>query len=83
LLIRLREGFTYTTRLRCFLAKHPLLVIELGFHLHLDPTQAYGFDVEHTLRSDFWLRQKLGSRTHLVMRFMPSSEKASGSCITL
>src|SRR5215471_10877547 len=35
-LIRQKEGFTYTTELRRFLLKHPLLVIELGFHLVLD-----------------------------------------------
>jgi hypothetical protein len=28
----------YTTQLRRFLLKHPLLVIELDFHLEEDPT---------------------------------------------
>ena len=37
-LIRQNEGFTYTSQLRRFLLKHPLLVIELGFHLVLDPS---------------------------------------------
>src|SRR5713101_547694 len=45
-LIRIREGFLYTTQLRAFLVKHPLLVIDLGFELLLDPSQPYGFDVE-------------------------------------
>lgn len=58
-LIRITEGFRYTTQLRAFLVKHPLLVIELGFHLVLDPTQPYGFDVEHTLPTRFWLGEKL------------------------
>jgi hypothetical protein len=58
-LIRIREGFAYTTQLRRFLVKHPLLVIALGFHLQLDDQQPYGFDVERTLPCDSWLREKL------------------------
>jgi hypothetical protein len=58
-LMRIREGFVYTTQLRAFLVKHPLLVIELGFHLVLDFTQPYGFDVEQTLPTRFWLGEKL------------------------
>src|SRR6266516_352805 len=50
-LVRLREGMSYTSQLRRFLLKHPLLVIELGFHLALDPTAPYGFDCQRTLRS--------------------------------
>lgn len=58
-LIRLREGFTSTTELRRFLLKHPLLVIDLGFHLQLDASAPYGFDVQHTLPCASWLREKL------------------------
>ena len=58
-LIRLREGMLYTTQLRRFLLRHPLLVIDLGFRLVLDPSAPYGFDVEQTLPSEFWLREKL------------------------
>ena len=58
-LIRIREGMLYTTQLRRFLLRHPLLVIELGFHLVLDPSAPYGFDVEQTLPCEFWLREKL------------------------
>jgi len=58
-LIRIREGMLYTTQLRRFLLRHPLLVIELGFHLVLDPRAPYGFDVEQTLPCEFWLREKL------------------------
>jgi hypothetical protein len=58
-LLRLREGMLYTTQLRRFLLRHPLLVIELGFRLVLDPSAAYGFDVEATLPCEFWLREKL------------------------
>ncbi len=35
-LVRIREGLIYTSQLRRFLLNHPLLVIELGFHLELD-----------------------------------------------
>lgn len=58
-LLRIREGLTYSTRLRAFLLHHPLLVIELGFQLHLDPTAPYGFDVEQTLPTRYWLGEKL------------------------
>lgn len=59
--VRLREGMIYTSQLRRFLLKHPLLVIELGFHLVLDPTAPYGFDCDKTLPSDVRLRKKLRS----------------------
>ena len=36
-----------------------MLVIELGFHLHLDPTAPYGFDVDKTLPSRYWFGEKL------------------------
>ncbi len=58
-LLRIREGMVYTTQLRRFLLRHPLLVIELGFRLVLDPSAPYGFDVEQTLPCEFWLREKL------------------------
>ena len=58
-LVRIREGLLYTTQLRRFLLNHPLLVIELGFHLELAPSAAYGFDVEQTLPCEQRLRQKL------------------------
>jgi hypothetical protein len=58
-LVRINEGFIYTSRLRDFLVKHPLLVIELGFHLHPDYNARYGFDYEKTVPSQVWLRTKL------------------------
>jgi hypothetical protein len=58
-LVRLREGPSYTTHLHAFLVKHPLLVLELGFHLVLDPSKPYGFDVQGTLPTRFWLGEKL------------------------
>src|SRR5579871_5806179 len=60
-LVRIREGLSYTSQLRRFLLKHPLLVIELGFHLELAPEAPYGFDVQHTLPCEQWLREKLHS----------------------
>jgi hypothetical protein len=53
-LLRIKKGLIYTEQLRCYLLEHPLLIIELGFRLHLDPTATYGFDVERTLPSRFW-----------------------------
>lgn len=58
-LIRQKEGFISTSQLRRFLVKHPLLVIELGFHLVLDPTAPYGVDVEATLPCRYWFTEKL------------------------
>jgi hypothetical protein len=58
-LVRVNEGFIYTSRLREFLLKHPLLVIELGFHLKLDPASCYGFDSDKTLPTEVWLRARL------------------------
>src|SRR5438128_12050152 len=40
-LLRIREGMRYPSQLRRFLVKHPLLVIEVGFPLHPDPTTPY------------------------------------------
>jgi hypothetical protein len=48
-----------TSALRRFLLKHPLLVIELDFHLVLDPATAYGVDCHKTLPCDSRLREKL------------------------
>ena len=58
-LIRIREGLTSTSQLRRFLLNHPLLIIELGFHLELAPHHPYGFDAQQTLPCEQWLRQKL------------------------
>ena len=60
-LVRLCEGLPTTSALRRFLLKHPLLILDLGFHLVLDPDVAYGFDSEETLPCNYWLRQQLRS----------------------
>ena len=69
-LVRITEGLTYTAQLRAFLLKHPLLVIELGFHLELDPTAAYGFDIEHTLPCRYWLGEKLRQLDRVLLQDM-------------
>ena len=58
-LIRMREGLSYTSQLRRFLLNHPLLVMELGFHLELAPNAPYGFDAQRTIPCEQWLREKL------------------------
>ena len=58
-LIGIREGFCYASQLRRFLAKHPLLLLDLGFELVLDASRDYGFDPDASLPCPFWWRQKL------------------------
>lgn len=66
--IKLSEHQEYITQLRTFLLEHPLLVIELGFRLVLDPTQPYGFDVQRTVPGDRWLRAKQQHLDHLLIQ---------------
>ena len=58
-LLRIKEGLMYAKQLRDFFLKHPLLVIELGFDLRLDPNADYGFDVQATLPCRYWFGEKL------------------------
>ena len=58
-LLRIRQKLSYTTELRAFLLAHPLLIVECGFQLVLDPTFPYGFDPQLTLPTRFWLSEKL------------------------
>lgn len=58
-LLRIKEGLISAKQLRAFLLKHPLLLIELGFELTLDPHADYGFDIERTLPCRYWFGQKL------------------------
>jgi hypothetical protein len=67
-LIRITEGFTYTTQLRRFLLQHPLLSIELGFHLELDQNAPYGFDPEQTIPCRYWLGEKLRHLDHDLLQ---------------
>lgn len=58
LLVKKCEKFDYMTDLRRFLVKHPLLVLEMGFHPVETSTLPYGIDVEKTVPCDRWLRHK-------------------------
>src|SRR5262249_47769489 len=42
-----------------FLVKHPLLVIDLGFRLALDPDCPFGFDVQRTVPCRYWWNHQL------------------------
>jgi hypothetical protein len=48
-LLRIKEGLLYAKQARDFLLKHPLLIIEFGFHLTLDPHADYSFDVDRRI----------------------------------
>ena len=72
-LIRIREGMTYTRQIRTFLLKNPLLVIELGFRLKLDPTAPHGFDVEKTLPCNYWFSEKLRSFDRTLLQDLLNS----------
>jgi len=58
LLLKLSEQLTFCTTLRRYLIEHPLLVLNLGFTPVLDPSQPYGFDVERTVPTARWFREK-------------------------
>lgn len=58
-LVRINEHLSSTPRWRAYLLDHPLLVLELGFRLHVDVSQPYGFDVARTLPSVRWLNEWL------------------------
>ncbi len=68
LLLKLEEDFAACTRLRRFLVDHPLLVLELGFRPVLDLTQPYGFDVERTVPTARWLREKQRTLAQSVLQ---------------
>jgi hypothetical protein len=76
-LLRIREGLISTSHLRRFLLKHPLLVIDLGFRLVLDPRAPYGFDCQKTLPSEVRLRQKLRTLDqHLLQHLLAATVAA-------
>lgn len=58
-LVKIVEEKRYMTHLRTYLIEHPLLVLELGFRPVPDPTALYGFDVQRTVPTDRWFREKL------------------------
>lgn len=67
LLVKVREGLPTCSKLRAFLLTQPLLVVELGFQLHLDITKPYGFDVARTVPSARWLRQQQRDLPHCLL----------------
>lgn len=67
-LIKVNEGLESCSRLRRFLVEHPLLVLSIGFRPRLAWDMAYGFDVERTVPSDRWLREKQSSLKHWVLQ---------------
>jgi len=68
LLLKVEEDFATCTRLRRFLMEHPLLALELGFRPFLDISQPYGFDVQRTVPTDRWLREKQRTRQQPVLQ---------------
>jgi hypothetical protein len=68
LLVKLCEQKAYVTDLRDLLLEHPLLVLELGFQPHLDPSADHGFDVEVTLPCERWLRHKQQTIDNALLR---------------
>ena len=64
LFIKIKEGYEYCSQLRTFLVEHPLLVLELGFRPVLNCELPYGFDVQRTVPSERWLREKQRTLDH-------------------
>jgi hypothetical protein len=64
LFIKIQEGYEYCSQLRIFLVEHPLLVLELGLRPVLNCDLPYGFDVQRTVPSERWLREKQRSLNH-------------------
>jgi hypothetical protein len=67
-LIKIMEGLQTCSRLRRFLTEHPLLVLEIGFRPMLAWDKPYGFDVEHTVPTERWLREKQHTLDHHVLQ---------------
>ena len=68
-----REGFATCTQLRRFLLQHPLLVLELGFRPKLNCHLPYGFDVDQTLPTARWLREKQQSLPQPLLQSLLSA----------
>ncbi|GHO71386.1 hypothetical protein KSC_102780 [Ktedonobacter sp. SOSP1-52] len=76
-LVRIREGLIYSTQLRHILLKHPLLIMELGFHLELDPLAPYDFDAHKALPSRYWFGEKLRTLdASLLQQLLQATVKA-------
>jgi len=68
LLVKLCEQKAYITDLRRFLVDHPALVLELGFHPKVTPTEPAGFDPERTVPCARWLRHQQQHLEHGLLR---------------
>lgn len=76
-LVRIKEGLMYAKQLRDFFLKHPLLVIECGFHLQLDESADDGFDVEGSLPCRSWFGEKLRRLDPIVLSDLLAATVAS------
>jgi hypothetical protein len=63
-LVKISAGYEYCSQLRTFLVEHPLLVLELGFRPVLNCTLPSGFDVQRTVPSQRWFREKQRTLDH-------------------
>src|SRR3989440_8040844 len=68
LFIKIQEGYEYCSQLRTFLLEHPLLVLELGFRPVLNRELPYGFDVQRTVPTERWLREKQRTLDHGLLQ---------------
>ncbi|GCE10929.1 hypothetical protein KTT_07880 [Tengunoibacter tsumagoiensis] len=76
-LLRIQEGIVYSKELRLFLSNHPLLILDFGFELVLDPHAPYGFDVEKTLPSRQWIGEKLRTLDRSLLQDLLASTVAA------
>jgi hypothetical protein len=76
-LLRIKAGLRYSSQLRQFLLEHPLLIIDFGFHLQLDPSAPYGFDADKTLPCRYWLGEKLRQLDRALLQDLLSATVAA------
>jgi hypothetical protein len=76
-LLRIKAGLRYSSQLRQFLLSHPLLIIDFGFQLELDPNQPYGFDPNKTLPCRYWLGEKLRKLDRALLQELLSATVAA------
>jgi hypothetical protein len=69
-LVKLHAGKTTMPDLRKFLVQHPALVWVLGFRLHLDPSQPWGFDAERSLATHRHFSRVLRELPNAALQFL-------------
>jgi hypothetical protein len=72
-LVKLEEGKKSMPDLRKFLVKHPALLWILGFRLHADPSQPWGFDPERSLPTYRHFSRVLRELPNPVLQFLLTS----------